>query len=226
MLHRPWPMLLALLPLIIIDQLGLLLNAADSPVNQVKEHLHNVLLFLDIPPMLAMGAVGLGIVLALLGWHLHRKDPWRLRPVILAWIPIEGAVWSIPLLLIAPLFAASLLATGTLQDTLIEMPLADRMLVSISAGLYEELIFRLAGIMLLQKLFVEVLRMQPATSTLIAVFATSLAFAWYHDLNGSFAMGIFAMLAGVELGVLFVCRGFAVAVWTHVVYDLVVTAML
>ncbi|MCH2149050.1 MAG: CPBP family intramembrane metalloprotease [Phycisphaerales bacterium] len=226
MLHRPWPMLLALLPLIIIDQLGLLLNDADSPVNQVKGHIYDVLLFLDIPPVLAMGAVGISIVLILLGWHLKRKDPWRLRPVILAWIPIEGAVWSIPLLLIAPLFAATLLATGTLQDTLVGMPLTDRILISISAGLYEELIFRLVGIVLLQKLFVEVLRMKPGTSTLLAVLATSLAFAWYHDLNGSFAMGLFAMLAGVELGVLLVCRGFAVAVWTHVIYDLVVTAML
>ena len=219
-------MLLALLPLIIIDQLGLLLNDADSPVNQVKGHIYDVLLFLDIPPVLAMGAVGISIVLILLGWHLKRKDPWRLRPVILAWIPIEGAVWSIPLLLIAPLFAATLLATGTLQDTLAGMPLADRILISISAGLYEELIFRLVGIVLLQKLFVEVLRIKPGTSTLLAVLATSLAFAWYHDLNGSFAMGLFAMLAGVELGVLLVCRGFAVAVWTHVIYDLVVTAML
>jgi hypothetical protein len=225
-LHRPWPMLLALLPLIIADQLGLLLKAAESPVNQVKGHLHDLLLFFNIPPLLAMGAVSIIILLTLLLWHLHRRDPWRLRPIVIAWIPIEGVVWSIPLLLIAPLFAANLLSTTTLQNELIELSLVDRLLVSVSAGLYEELIFRLAGILLLQTLFMELLRMRPTTSTVSAVLCTSFAFAWYHDLDGSLAMGAFAMLAGLELGAIFVCRGFAVAVWTHVIYDIVVTTML
>ena len=216
-------MLVALLPLLIVDELGLFLRGDSMPENVAREQLRLVLLFFDLPPMLALAAGGFIIFLVLLIWHLMKNDPWRFRPSALLWIPLQGAAWTLPLLVLSMAFAASALTVQTVELSMEAMPHFDRLLVSLSAGLYEELLFRMVGIAVLHAIFVDVLRLRNTTGTALAILGTALAFAWYHDPIASPALGVFAFLAGLELGLLFVWRGFAVAVWTHVLYDIVVT---
>ena len=218
-------MLVALLPLLIVDELGLFLRGDSMPENVAREQLRLVLLFFDLPPMLALAAGGFIIFLVLLIWHLMKNDPWRFRPATLLWIPLQGAAWTLPLLVLSMVFAASALTVQTVELSMASMPQFDRLLVSLSAGLYEELLFRMVGIAVLHAIFVDVLRLRNTTGTALAILGTALAFAWYHDPIASPALGVFAFLAGLELGLLFVWRGFAVAVWTHVLYDIVVTML-
>ena len=223
--QRPWPMLVALLPLLIVDELGLFLRADSVPENLAREQLRLVMQFFDLPPMLALTAGGFIIFFVLLIWHLLQNDPWRFRPAALLWIPLQGAAWTLPLLVLSMLFAASTLAVHTTEVTMAALPQVDRLLVSLSAGLYEELLFRMVGIALLHAIFVDVLRLRNGTGTGLAILGTALAFAWYHDPIASPALGVFAFVAGLELGMLFVWRGFAVVVWTHVLYDIAVTML-
>ena len=101
------------------------------------------------------------------------------------------------------------------------------MLVSIAAGLDEELIFRMAGIALLHTVLVNIIGLKQATGTMLAIAGTAVLFSWYHDPDlSNMPQLVFTLLAGIYLGVVYVLRGFGVVVWAHVLYDVVVTATL
>ncbi|MBI4879174.1 MAG: CPBP family intramembrane metalloprotease [Planctomycetes bacterium] len=98
------------------------------------------------------------------------------------------------------------------------------LLASISAGIYEELLFRL---MVLGGLYVLALRLfgvaRPA-AFLLALLVSAFAFAWYHHAAPygepyeprAFA---FRAIAGILLGLVFAGRGLAVVVYLHAMYD-------
>jgi hypothetical protein len=94
---------------------------------------------------------------------------------------------------------------------------------SLGAGLYEELVFRLVlcggSILLLSKLGVK-----PGPAAFVGVLASSLVFSLFHYL-GPYAdpwqltSFTFRLIAGIAFAGLFYARGFAVAAWTHALYD-------
>ena len=99
----------------------------------------------------------------------------------------------------------------------------DAVAIAIGAGLSEELLFRMVGIATVHWLLVDVAKFKPATGTLAAIIATTVAFTLYHDPSAMPANGVvFVTLAGAYLGWLYVFRGFAVAVVAHAGYDVVV----
>jgi hypothetical protein len=101
----------------------------------------------------------------------------------------------------------------------------DMLVVSAGAGFHEELVFRL-GLLggmgwALQR------RMAPGLAFTLALVVSSILFAAAHHVGaGSEAWSVGAVayrsLAGVYFGVLYHFRGFAVAAWTHALYDLYV----
>jgi membrane protease YdiL (CAAX protease family) len=106
----------------------------------------------------------------------------------------------------------------------------DSLVLSIGAGLYEEAVFRL---LLMGGLFwvgVRKLSWPTWVSALIAVLISSFLFSAVHyvgSLADPFEMGsfIFRFFAGVLLAVIFYLRGFAVAVYTHAIYDIFVMVL-
>ena len=99
------------------------------------------------------------------------------------------------------------------------------LVISAGAGLHEEFIFR-AGLMgglgfALQK------RMGRGLAWGIALLASSLVFAGVHHLGPSgedftAVAFLYRTLAGAYFGVIYQLRGFAVAAWTHALYDVFV----
>ena len=222
---RPWVILIAILPLLVIDVLGTVI-ASDAPDTMARRLLHMLLGIFDVPPSLATIATSLIIVAVLLCWHLLQRDPWTLPLRAPFGITLEGLAWSIPLLLLSSLFSAAALAGTATAEQLLNLSVPDRMLVSIAAGLDEELVFRMAGIALLHTVFVDLLGRRQGVGTMLAIAGTAVLFAWYHDPSlDSAAQLVFALLAGCYLGVLYVLRGFGVVVWTHVLYDVAVTVV-
>jgi hypothetical protein len=93
------------------------------------------------------------------------------------------------------------------------------------AGLYEELVFRLAGVTLVHLVAADLLRLSTRWAAAIAVALTSLAFAAYHDVwtaAGGIDLPAFAFftIAGAYFAIAFITRGFGIAVGLHVIYDL------
>lgn len=108
--------------------------------------------------------------------------------------------------------------------------LAADIALSLGAGVWEEIVFRL--LVLSACYFVARRSLGPAPSDAywaagLAVLASSLAFSGFHHWPGGepfhWRTFLFRSIAGAVLGVLFVARGLGVAVYTHAAYDLLVT---
>jgi len=99
--------------------------------------------------------------------------------------------------------------------------------LSMGAGIYEELIFRVvlikAGIFLLKDIF----RFSGWVSNIGTVLFASFIFAVFHYIGiygDEFNIVSFSIRfsAGIFLSILFLLRGYGIAVYTHSIYDLVI----
>ena len=103
--------------------------------------------------------------------------------------------------------------------------------LSIGAGLYEELVFR---VVLVGGMFwvMKSLFKKPAMAYIIAAIVGALIFSAVHYVGAfgdSFTLASFSFrfLFGLVLNGIFLVRGFGIAAWTHAIYDiLVVTELL
>ncbi|NVB42650.1 CPBP family intramembrane metalloprotease [Pseudenhygromyxa sp. WMMC2535] len=105
----------------------------------------------------------------------------------------------------------------------------DVLVISAGAGLHEELIFRLLGVGGLSWLLAGVTGEKRAW--VAALLISSLAFSLAHHFGPSgeafsFAAFVYRTLAGVFFALIYQVRGFAVAVWTHAIYDIYVLGVL
>jgi membrane protease YdiL (CAAX protease family) len=102
--------------------------------------------------------------------------------------------------------------------------LASQVMISLGAGLYEELLFRVVLVGALAGLGRRLLG-SPAAAGSIAVILGALIFSAFHYVGphgdrlelGSFA---FRAVAGLLFSTLYLLRGFGITAWTHALYDL------
>ena len=102
------------------------------------------------------------------------------------------------------------------------------LVISAGAGFHEELIFRLILMGGLAWLLTGVTGQRRAW--LIALVVSSLAFSIAHHIGPAgeaftFGAFVYRALAGAFFAVVYQVRGFAVAVWTHALYDVYVLSM-
>ena len=103
------------------------------------------------------------------------------------------------------------------------LPLLDSIVLSLGAGIYEELVFRvlLVGVLLWAFRHTGVSR---RTSAIWAALIAAFLFSAFHYVGpyayplelGSFT---FRFLSGLAFSALFIVRGFGIAAWTHALYD-------
>lgn len=99
--------------------------------------------------------------------------------------------------------------------------------LSIGAGVNEEIFFRLLLIGVLTYIFADFLGLKDRTAAIISVIASSLLFSGAHYIGAhgdkleavSFA---YRFVAGVIFALIYRYRSFAVAVYTHAIYDILV----
>lgn len=130
---------------------------------------------------------------------------------------VESLALCVPLLLLnwaVPLMAASS-----------ESSLLQRMALSIGAGIYEELLFRLILISLMVMIGVDLLRLDRAAVAVTAILLSSLVFAAHHHPPiGAEPFDavrfLFRTMAGVYLAAIFWFRGYGPAAGCHAAYNL------
>ncbi|QOJ02015.1 MAG: CPBP family intramembrane metalloprotease [Planctomycetia bacterium] len=178
---------------------------------------------------------GAALIAVLLFWHLASQHPWKVEGWPLGGMAGESVLLAIPLLLlndwIPGLAARSAVAQGGTVGSAVLLQAAngtgsrlDDLLLSVGAGLYEELVFRLMIISLLSFVISDVGRARQSIGVACAVIVSSLLFAAHHYApigaeeftSGGFA---FRSAAGGYLAGVYVLRGFGLAVGCHVVYD-------
>jgi membrane protease YdiL (CAAX protease family) len=172
------------------------------------------------------------LVMVLLGaqYAVHRKRD-RTRTRLHAFVPAGMAVESVLYLL--PLMAMGYLTRRVLAaDTAAQTAprLWEDLLRAIGAGVYEEFLFRLVLISLAMLVLVDVFELRRKWVLAGAVVVSGLLFSAAHfPFSGighgrpfEFSAFLFLAMAGVFWGVLYVTRGFGVAVGSHICWDVYV----
>jgi len=107
----------------------------------------------------------LAVVGILLTWHIARNDPWRISKSALLGMTIESALLGFPVMVLSLLAAHHLpLAASRTADS------RSLLVLSLGAGIYEELVFRLIAFTLLNVIIVDVMKLTGRTAGLLIVF--------------------------------------------------------
>lgn len=172
-----------------------------------------------------------GVVLIGVGawvvWRDQRARGGKLDPQVFLGMLGESIVYAalfgqVVAVLTATLLRGAPLAVVT-QETLGALPLGTQLVVSLGAGIYEELLFR---VLLVGGLLWVFKRMKWRTWVAVtaAVVLSALIFSGFHYI-GPYGDPLtaptftFRAIAGLLLSGLYVARGFGVAAWTHALYD-------
>ena len=231
--RTPLVSLAFVLPLIVIYELG---TGAEAAAHGFRGAAFTLLQqFFSL-----FGATGrylpaMAVAGILLGWHVARRDPWKVRWTALGGIAAEGTLLSVPLIAIgislAHLFRGPPLAASPTPSGLSSLPSRDLLVLCLGAGIYEELVFRLIMLTVLSLVVKDLLLFPAKASGLTVVLGSALMFSAYHYLGAeSFhwqtAAGwrtfAFRTLAGIYFGVVFLTRGFGVTAAVHAAYDILV----
>jgi hypothetical protein len=214
--------LILVLPLLLFYELGLVVTAGQT-LNGVD--------FLTVLLLRNWGINGLllfnGLLfVAGLGGLYYIKRERNFDPRIVGGVIIESTIYAVLMgsLILwimqhIPGFGSVGLDTGGAH----QLGFFDKIFVSLGAGVNEELVFRLgiySGIAWSISRFTK-----KGIAIAVAVIASSLLFSLAHYV-GPEAFNMFSfvyrILAGALFCALFLVRGFAVAVYTHAIYDIYV----
>ena len=158
----------------------------------------------------------------------RRRQKVPIRPSVLTGMLVESTLYAL-------LFGA---VVGTLTQWVLEavdfrlliqegamagLTLREGLVLSLGAGIYEELLFRV----LLVGGLVAVFRssgLRAQRAAVLAALLAALIFSAFHYIGPygdpwQLASFLFRALAGLAFSVLFLVRGFGITAWTHALYD-------
>ena len=241
--RKPLHCLIFIIPFLLIYQIG----SAVRP--GIVEFLHapgtrgtrvDVVAFSLLQKFFALfGAAGnylplLTVVVLLLAMHLAHRDKWEFDLWMYLGMLVESMAWALPVLVIGIAVSRRAvpeqMASGALlQGGGQQFDFWTECVLSVGAGVYEELLFRLIGITLLTIVFMDLMKMKAPAAIPLIIVTTAVLFAGYHHWPGgeAFSMGafFFRTCAGIYFAGLYIFRGFGIAVGAHACYDLMAVAM-
>ena len=222
---------LAALPLLILYEVGILFaNTGQMQSVEVGSAiwLKRLLAWFGGTGWLAMGVVVL-IIGAVIYWSERESRP-PLKPGFFGLIIGESIIYAVVLAFVVGGVVGLLFGVWVTPEMMVqsmrELGLFHQLALSIGAGLYEELVFRVilvGGLFLLVNKLVS----KRTTAYIIAAVFGAFLFSLVHytgPLGDAFTFSSFSFrfLFGLALNAVFLVRGFAVAAWTHALYDVLV----
>ncbi|MFQ6047615.1 MAG: type II CAAX prenyl endopeptidase Rce1 family protein [Gemmatimonadales bacterium] len=182
------------------------------------------------------GVLVFGVFLVGLGGWVVWRDMGRhgadLSGRVFAAMLVESLLYAAVLGQVVAVLTASLLGGSlvvSLQGPLETLPLASQLVVSLGAGLYEELLFRVLLVSGFLALGLRAGWKRPL-AVAFAVFASALVFSAFHYIGPygdrlTVASFTFRTVAGLVLSGLYVTRGFGITAWSHALYDVGLAVM-
>jgi hypothetical protein len=219
-----WTDLGLTLPIFVVYHLGVMFlpvrNAADVVTQELVALAHH-----DRIAYAAL-TVGLGALFVAVLLMLGRGDK-LLRWQSFGWLALEGIVYAIGMRLVAAAVVGELFLAAGVEGRFTGF------IMSLGAGLYEEVAFRVVlfglGLACLRVLLRPSSRLKRWSLSIGWAIACALVFsAWHHV--GAFGdaldprVFVFRAVCALVFTLIYVTRGFAPTVWTHVSYDVWVLA--
>lgn len=222
-----WYSFLFCLPLLALYQIGVVvtnLGQAGAVVNGA-----------DALLQAALRSMGIG------GWF---SSAWFLATVIGVWVyrvdplarrPVEGRTFATMLAesaVYAGLFGGVVAGVARALMPWVDpglqigssLGLGRSLVLSLGAGLYEELLFRVIAMGGLYALIHRFMQVRQTAAALAAAIVSSLLFSLFHyvgPLGDAFQLSsfMFRLVAGMALAGIYWLRGFGIAAYTHALYD-------
>jgi hypothetical protein len=219
-----WTDLGLTLPIFVVYHLGVMFlpvrNAADVVTQELVALAHH-----DRISYAAL-TIGLGSLFIAVLLLLGRGQALRWQSF--AWLALEGVVYAIMMRLVASAVVGELFLAAGVEGRFTGF------VMSLGAGLYEEVAFRVllfgVGLSCLRVLFRPGSRLRRHSLSFGWALLCALIFsAWHHvgvlgeELDAQ--VFVFRAVCALVFTLIYVARGFAPVVWTHVVYDLWVLAL-
>lgn len=227
---KPDPFTSAVLtvPVFLLYHLGILVIDERNGVDWVSGAAF-ALLDASVPAYVAV-TVGLALALAVGLRVLQRRG--KLRPIALLPVVLESAVWAMAMMLTVGYATARLTSSLSLHaladgSALAQLGALDKVVLAAGAGFHEELAFRVVLFSGGALVLMSIARLSETAAYATAGLGSALLFALVHHI-GPFADAlalaplVFRTLAALYLTLVYSARGFAVAVYTHALYDLLI----
>ncbi len=179
----------------------------------------------------AFGAllVGTGAVMV---WRDLRASGWKLRRGIfigmlgeavlyaLAFGVVTGALTGLVLQVVPALSVTPMGGLG----------LPTQLMVSLGAGIYEELLFRVLLVTGLAAMARNLFGWRPAPAGVFAAVLGAIVFSAFHYVGPygdpfSIPSFVFRLLAGLIFSAMYLLRGFGITAWSHALYDVFLSLM-
>lgn len=170
------------------------------------------------------------IFVALLGIFILYRERKRLSTLRISYfftMLVEASGYAFFLALIINMTVSGLLQM--VQASPVEsLTVLQQLALSLGAGLYEELFFRVILVSALLLIFKQIFAKKYVAFGVAMVIAAAI-FSFVHYIGAfgdSFTLGsfLFRFLFGLALNAIYIWRGFGMAAWTHAIYDLMVIA--
>lgn len=224
---------LAALPLFVLYEVGVLLANAGAGPGQIRVGA-DVWLKTILATVGATGWAALGGVVFLIGAAVFWAERERRPPIVpryFGYVVAESLAYAVVLAAlvggaVGALFGAWAWPALALAQ-MAELGLGLQLALSIGAGLYEELVFRVLLVGGLFWVLHRVLRAERRAAYAVAAVVGAVVFSAVHHLGplgDPFTLSVFTFrfLFGLALNGVFLLRGFALAAWTHALYDVLV----
>jgi hypothetical protein len=212
-------------PVFLVYHVGLLLTDARNGVDFVSGPMRalaqaSLLAYLGLTLAVAAGIVVAGLAMRGRG-ELH---PRALVPLLL-----ESTLWALALSATVGYLTTHLVPS--MQTGPRPVGPIDALVLSAGAGFHEELVFRVGLFAGGAWLLTRFAKLRPLLAFAVAAMVSSLVFSAAHYIGpfgDSFLLVSFTFRAlfGLALAALYKARGFAVAVYTHAIYDVFVFTIL
>ena len=175
------------------------------------------------PPLFMMCLIGVGLWIVVRDLRAHGT---RLRARVFAGMLVESILLA---LLFGFLVGGVTSGVLGLLQTLALAPARSldwwtRLMVSLGAGIYEELLFRVLLVGALAAAARALLGWRPVPAGVAATLLGAAIFSAFHYLGPygdrlQLYSFVFRMVAGLFFSALYLARGFGITAWTHALYD-------
>jgi hypothetical protein len=178
----------------------------------------------------ARGSLVFMAVISLIGVGLIVRDMRanrdQVRPIVFAGMLAESAALAAAFGLVIGVATAKFLGTlhALSMGPLAETSWTTRLMLSLGAGLYEELFFRVLLVSGLAAGARVVLGLGRRGSGILATIVGAFIFSAFHYIGPygdplQLQSFVFRMLSGIAFSGLYLLRGFGITAWTHALYD-------
>ena len=173
------------------------------------------------------------LIMMLLGFFILYKERERLKDLRFSYFPVmlgEALVYAVVVAFFTNLLV-SLIFNMQANSPIESLSYLQQLALSLGAGLYEELFFRVVLVSLFILLFNKMFNHKKWASYTAAITLSALLFSAVHYMGEmgdmfSFSSFFYRFLFGIILNGIYIWRGFGVAAWTHALYDVLVITFL